>query len=367
VAVAVSLTVLVVRTPGRAKAPAPQPHQAGLVWLCEPGMANDPCTGSTTTRVIPATGRSSLAPTPVGTTPGVDCFFLYGTVSEESSVNANLAVQSAERVDAQESVARFAPLCRIYAPVYPELTIQAIDHPSEVTKAAVNKAYDTVRADWKYYLRYDNDGRGVVFIGHSQGALMLVHLLATEVDPEPKVRRLLVSAILPGANVTVPIEQIVGGAFHHIPACARIRQIGCVISFSSFESMPPTNAYFGRVNTFIARFSDTSTGALLQTLCVNPADLSGSGGVLLPYLPTGLSSSGRPRWDLYPYLYRAHCVEGGGASWLDVVPTPSRDDHRPLVSSTLGPRYGLEPDDLALAVGNLVAIVTAQSAAYLAR
>ena len=45
-------------------------------------------------------------------------------------------------------------------------------------------AYDSVLNAWNKYLTKFNDGRGIVFIGHSQGSFMLRELLANEVDHE---------------------------------------------------------------------------------------------------------------------------------------------------------------------------------------
>ena len=59
------------------------------------------------------------------------------------------------------------------------------------------------------YLAHYNDGRGIVFIGHSQGAVILIRLLQQEVDRTPALRNRLVSALLMGGNVTVPKGQLV--------------------------------------------------------------------------------------------------------------------------------------------------------------
>ena len=48
--------------------------------------------------------------------------------------------------------------------------------------------YDDVRDAWNYYLQHDNHGRGVVLIGHSQGAYVLAALLAQEIDGKPVSR-----------------------------------------------------------------------------------------------------------------------------------------------------------------------------------
>jgi hypothetical protein len=49
---------------------------------------------------------------------------------------------------------------------------------------------------------------------------MLISLLERQVDSDPARRKLLVSAILLGGNVTVLAGHTVTGSFHHVPACA---------------------------------------------------------------------------------------------------------------------------------------------------
>lgn len=48
----------------------------------------------------------------------------------------------------------------------------------------------------RYYLSHYNKGRGIAFIGHSQGSAMLIELLKTQIDPDPFLRARLVSAML---------------------------------------------------------------------------------------------------------------------------------------------------------------------------
>ena len=59
--------------------------------------------------------------------------------------------------------AQFERVCRVYAPMYRQVTSA---HGTEGRELA----YHDVRAAWRDYLAHDNDGRGVVLIGHSQGA-----------------------------------------------------------------------------------------------------------------------------------------------------------------------------------------------------
>ena len=92
-----------------------------------------------------------------------------------------------------------------------------------------------------------NNGRPIVFIGHSQGTMMLTRLIAAEVDPNPSLRSQLVSALLIGGNVKVPMGQDVGGDFQNIPACRSATQTGCVVAYSSFDEPPPADSFFGKV------------------------------------------------------------------------------------------------------------------------
>ena len=54
--------------------------------------------------------------------------------------------------------------------------------------AALAIAYTSLLSAWKDYLAHDNDGRPIIFIGHSQGSAMLIKLLQTQVDPSPSLR-----------------------------------------------------------------------------------------------------------------------------------------------------------------------------------
>ena len=82
---------------------------------------------------------------------------------------------------------------------------------------------------WNYYLKNDNNGRGVVLVAHSQGSFILTGLIAREIDGKP-VQSRLISAILLGTNIAVPKGKDVGGAFQKIPLCHAADQTGCVIT-----------------------------------------------------------------------------------------------------------------------------------------
>ncbi|HEX6241941.1 MAG TPA: DUF3089 domain-containing protein, partial [Polyangiales bacterium] len=122
-----------------------------------------------------------------------------------------------------------------------------------------------VLAAFRSYLERDNNGRGFVLMGHSQGSGVLVQLLKNELDKPQRDAR-LIAALLVGTNVLVPKDKLVGGTFQNLPLCSAANELGCVISYASFRTSapPPANSLFA-----------TSMDPNLVAACTNPAALGG--------------------------------------------------------------------------------------------
>jgi hypothetical protein len=147
------------------------------VWLCRPGLADNPCTGNLDATVVDASGKSQLQHNTVATNPPIDCFYVYPTVSRQQTTNANLTIDPEERAVALAQAAQFSRVCNVYAPMYRQLTLSAIAKPAGISLGPALTAYSSVTAAFADYMANYNHGRGIVFIGHSQGALMLIELL----------------------------------------------------------------------------------------------------------------------------------------------------------------------------------------------
>ena len=346
------------------------------MWLCRPGLANNPCESDLTTTVVQPDGTTRVVHDQPAKHPPVDCFYVYPSASAQPTVNADLSVDPELIGVAESQAARFSQTCRVFAPVYRQLTVGATGSASGQSADARAVAYDSVLSAWRDYLAHDNKGRGVVFIGHSQGAGMLTQLLSSEIDPNPKLRRRLVSAVLLGGNVTVAAGRDSGGDFQHIRACRRRGQTGCVIAYSSFDQPPPSNSVFGRVGGGVSARTGEGTG--LEVLCVNPVAPGGGFGALDTYrrtasVPgpigaiTGSTPSAPTPWVRYPRLYSAECESGNGATWLQITDIGEPSDQRVRFQNpVLGPTWGLHLADVSIALGNLVDLVHSQAAAYAA-
>jgi Protein of unknown function (DUF3089) len=339
---------------------------AKTTWLCKPGLRHDPCTPGLKTTRVDATGATAGTFTPDTLHPrAVDCFYVYPTVSDQPTPLATRRIDPEERSIALFQAARYSSLCRVYAPMYRQVTLAVLNGATTVTQAQRNVGYRDVRAAWRDYLKHFNHGRGVILIGHSQGTFVLRRLIAHEVDGQPAVRRRLISAILLGGNVLVKAGSDRGGDFQHIRACRARDQLGCVIAFSTFNAPPPANALFGRAP------------AGEQVLCTNPAALSGGAAkidTVLPSVPFAPSSTlgkvtpaiGYPPvrvstpWIESDGLYTAQCSDAGGANVLQISGAPVL---HPIPDAT----WGLHLVDANIALGTLVDLAMNQAQAYFVR
>ncbi|HET8931219.1 MAG TPA: DUF3089 domain-containing protein, partial [Acidimicrobiales bacterium] len=250
-----------------------KPHAADTTWLCRPG-SDDVCSTDESITQIAADGERNVERPKPAADPKVDCFYVYPTVSTQDAAVANLDIDPEELAVAKAQASRFSQVCRVFAPMYRQRTISGI-FGKKATAEESAYAYDDVKNAWEDYLANDNDGRGVILIGHSQGSFVLTELIANEIEIDPATRKLLVSAMLLGGNVTVPDGKDVGGSFAHVPVCTEGSQTGCVVAYSAFSDTPVDDAAFGGAK-------DGN-----HVVCTNPAALGGGSAELHPAFVTG--------------------------------------------------------------------------------
>jgi hypothetical protein len=358
-------------------APAKNDYAKAETWLCRPGR-HDACDVDLTTTVISANGKLTREPWAANPKAAIDCFYVYPTVSLDTTPNSDMVAGEEELSVVRVQAARFGSQCRVYAPLYRQVTLAALRAVLAGRPAAVdrNLAYNDVLDAWNYYLEHDNQGRGVVLIGHSQGSMVLTELIKHEIDGKP-IQKQLISALLLGTNLAVPRDKDVGGAFQQVPLCRNSKQIGCVITYVSFRANapPPANSRFAKVAG-----QDQIAG------CANPAALKGGSGELHAYLSTkGSGTSAAPvvsPWSKdapaidtpfvsVPGMLTAECVSNEKGSYLAVTvhgnPADPRTDEITgdvVRDGKVLPEWGLHLIDVNLSIGNLIDIVRDQSKTY---
>jgi hypothetical protein len=335
-------------------------------WLCLPGRA-DSCSAPLATTALNPNGYGSNGQSSVAKDSPLDCFYVYPTVSRDPGMNSDL--KPAEEIGAAEvQFARFAGVCRTFAPLYRQMTLNAVAAYSAGANVddAAALAYADVAAAWRNYLATKNNGRPFVLVGHSQGSLMLQMLIAREIETKPGVASRMKLAIIPGFNVIVPQGRLVGGTFKKTPLCSRPGETGCVIAYSSFRdgNVPPSGAIFG-----VADQPGMTVG------CVNPARPGATGWVPLdsywytrsslpvPGGPIVWSSEGSPPTPFVRTegLVSAKCINDGQRGYLAI-----RTNHKPgekwtdRVGGEVGimnmflPGWGMHLSDLSEAQGDFV-------------
>jgi hypothetical protein len=350
-----------------APAPPAPDYTKDSSWLCLPGRS-DVCSTPLPTTALNPNGYGSTGLSTVARDPPLDCFYVYPTVSTDPGMNSGMDAGREEKLAAETQFARFASVCRTFAPVYRQMTLAAVAAYSAGANIdeAAKLAYGDVLAAWRNYIRTRNGGRPFVLIGHSQGSLMLQQLIAREIENDPAVARRMKLAIIPGFNVLVPQGKLVGGTFKKTPLCSRPGESGCVITWTSFreKNEPPEGAMFG--------YADQPG---MTVGCVNPA-LPGSNAWVkldsywftrstlpVPGGPIQWSTEGQPPT---PYvrtdgLVSARCVNDGPRGYLSIRTNHSAGEKwtdrvggEVAVLGMFLPGWGMHLADIAEAQGDLV-------------
>ena len=346
----------------------------GDKWLCLPGRA-DTCDQDLATTVVDADGTMTLEPFAPPVDAPVDCFCIYPTISLDQDANADWNEGPEEGRVIQQQLARFADVCRVYAPKYRQITM--LGASGQLPRAEVIQAFRTAYGDvtdaWRYYLENYNQGRGIILIGHSQGSRMLTQLIKTEIDGKPSQDR-IVAGYLNGTSVVVPNGQVVGGDFQSMPLCTSASQVGCIVAYRSFRDT------IGPVNDYAAT---TRPGMVIA--CVNPAAPAGGEAPLHSYLTTDALMGGPvPRWTMdgktvdtpfasVPGLLTGECVSNEKGQYLTIRIKADPDDQRTdditgdiYSDGRLNPDMGLHLIDINLVMGNLLDLARSQSEVWLA-
>jgi hypothetical protein len=348
----------------------PLDYRHDVNWLCRPGLAQDQCAAAAldATEVL-SDNSFQAAPHQGGQDQTVDCFYVYPTV--------DLSFQPGNHTDFSDldpmldpllsQVARFNGVCRIFAPLYRQVTLGTFGSVEEA--ALMDFAFRDVDAAFSRYLEEVGEDRNFIIVGHSQGTFMLTRLIQERIDPSAELRSRLVAAVLIGGSVFVPDGQLVGGSFQSIPLCTTADETGCVLAYRTYaEGFEPAGG------------SNIVSPAGTDTACTNPAALGGGAAQLEAALfptvvhqalfavatfPAGVTTP----FVSYPAFYEGECVrDADNRSYLEIRVRPGPGDVRTnpvnLNAVALHPAIlGTHILDYNFAMGDLLDVMAAKVAA----
>ena len=202
-----------------------------------------------------------------------------------------------------------------------------------------------MRDAFKHYLESDSAGRGFVLIGHSQGADLVSRLIREEIAGVPALRERLVSAIILGPPSAAALPDI--------PPCTDQGQVGCLLSYATYDAASPPPGLFGFGPAPCTNPAALGGGraTLRPAFVVGPqAIVGGTGGI--PFADSATAPEITTPWVGYPDFVTGECVDDGAFGYLSVTidadPADPRTDD--LAGDTLGPEWGLHLLDSNIAL-----------------
>lgn len=346
--------------------PAPDYSDRGN-WACRPDVSGDACDGDLTAVEVLPNGSTQRVSHQPAAAPKIDCFYIYPTVDLNvlPGLHQDIKDKSEPYKTTAIQAARLSEVCRVFAPLYRQVTIGTYLTQSEDRDLCFDVAYSDVLRAFEAYLQKDNGGRGFIIYGHSQGGQITSRLVRERIETDPVLKTRLVAALPIGWPVGTDAGQATGGSFKSVPVCKSRSDLGCVVGFRTYAA---GNAFPTDVATYVEGSAE---------ICALPPD-PGASSVTLSrsYFPSDLSSGGsfpasvasQAPFVLYRRMYQARCVTQGSRRAMEISLAKEAGDTRinPLDFSSLilASSTGTHILDVQFTEGDLIDLIAAKAAAY---
>ena len=166
----------------------------------------------------------------------VDLFYVLPTIFSDKNQaymlwRNNAKVQKTAQVIAAQNCGIFSGYSRVFAPYYRQAefrrALKEISLPV-AKQTFIQHGISDVKNAFRYYLKHLNQGRPFILLGFSQGAMVLLEVMKTELA-DPKVNAKLVAAYLIG----YPRMPKRFPEYPHLRTAQRADDTGVIISFNS--------------------------------------------------------------------------------------------------------------------------------------
>ena len=277
----------------------------------------------------------------------VDVFLICPTVDTKSETNAfdlneKLKGRFIRALDQERGI--YEETGRLFSPYYRQMSINAYTLPEAEMAQAREVAYADVSAAFHWYLDHENNGRGIILAGFSQGGEMCLELLKEYYGGESAEAQTLREKLIAVYSIGWTVTEEMTEAYPQIVPANGETDLGCVISFDCED---------GRVAETIV------IPAGVKALSINPLNWKTDGTVADKSLNHGavFEAGGEP----IPALCGAYIGERGELIVTDVTAA----DYPPGLD--IFPEGAYHLYDCMFFFTNLKENVAARAAAWMAR
>lgn len=336
-------------------------------WACRPDVSGDACDRDLTAVEVLPNGTTQLVAHQPAPAPKIDCFYIYPTVDLNvlPGLHQNIQDKSEPEKTTALQAARLSEVCRVFAPLYRQVTIGTYLTASDDRGLCFDVAYEDVRRAFEHYLQNDNQGRGFVIYGHSQGGQITSRLVRERIETDSALKARLVAALPIGWSLGTDASLSTGGSFKSVPLCKTKQELGCAMGYRTYAAG----------NTFPTEPAQLSEGSV--SVCTLPPDPAAEQTILSrSYFPSNLDSGGmfpasiarQAPYVLYRRMYKARCVSQGSLKAMEISLAREAGDTRPnpldFSSAILQSSNGTHIFDVQLTEGDLIDVIAAKAAAY---
>ncbi len=182
--------------------------------------------------------RDNWAYYDLGKGKAVDVFLICPTVDTTSPANAmeitdKLKGSFLYALDLEKGI--YADTGRLFSPYYRQMSINAYTLSGAERAAAEHLAYQDVSAAFRWYLDHENNGRGLILAGFSQGAQMCLELLKEYFGGDGARARALREQLITVYAIGWRVTEEMTGAYPQIVPARGETDLGSVVCFDCVD------------------------------------------------------------------------------------------------------------------------------------